>query len=49
MKIISQKLLPTGVLTEYKNGTMDVIPYKVDSNGEEYVDLFPNDNPTKEN
>jgi hypothetical protein len=43
MRIISQRLLPIGVMTEYINGSIDILPYKIDDNGEEYVDLFPND------
>jgi hypothetical protein len=45
MKIIRQKLLPGAVLTEFEDGSIDMLPYRVDENGEEYSEMFPNDIP----
>ena len=42
MKIVEQKLLKGGILTTYENGEIDMLPYKVDENGDEYAELFPN-------
>lgn len=43
--IIEQRLLVDGVLTFYEDGTIELIPYKIDDQTHEhYVDLFPNDN-----
>jgi len=47
MKIVEQKLLKGGILTTYENGEIDMLPYKVDENGDEYAELFPNP-PTEE-
>jgi len=45
VKIIEQKLLEDGILTTYESGKIDMVPYKIDENDEEYADLFPNDHP----
>ena len=43
MKIVEQHLLPEGVMTKYENGEEQLLPYLIDENGQEYVELFPND------
>jgi len=43
MKIIQQELKPNGVLTTYDDGSEEILPYRIDKNGEHYVELFPND------
>ena len=42
-RIYSQKMTPDGVLTEYYDGTTEMLPYLVDSNGQGYLEIFPND------
>lgn len=42
MRITSQMLTEFGLLTEYLDGSFELLPYLVDENGEEYVDLDPN-------
>lgn len=42
-RIVSQLCTPDGALTEYEDGTTEMLPYKVDENGSHYLDLFPND------
>jgi hypothetical protein len=41
--VTSQALLQFGILTHYKNGDIELLPYKVDRNGNEYAELFPNE------
>lgn len=41
--IVLQELKGDGVLTTYSNGHVEMLPYLIDENGEEYVELLPND------
>lgn len=41
--IVLQELKEDGVLTTYSNGHVEMRPYLIDENGEEYVEMFPND------
>ncbi len=43
MKITQQELKQDGVLTTYDDGSEELLPYRIDSNGESYVEMFPND------
>ncbi|HBW4723310.1 TPA: hypothetical protein MNL24_002490 [Klebsiella pneumoniae] len=43
IKIVLQELKEDGVLTTYSNGHVEMLPYLIDENGEEYVEMFPND------
>lgn len=43
VKIVLQELKEEGVLTTYSNGYVEMLPYLIDENGEEYVEMFPND------
>ncbi|QGZ00714.1 hypothetical protein A1p_00013 [Klebsiella phage VLCpiA1p] len=43
VKIVLQELKEEGVLTTYSNGHVEMLPYLIDENGEEYVEMFPND------
>jgi len=43
MRITEQYLTPKGVVTKYENGEEQIRPYIIDENGQEYVELFPND------
>jgi hypothetical protein len=42
VKIVEQYLIPEGVMTKYENGEEQLLPYLIDENGQEYVELFPN-------
>lgn len=39
--IVFQELKEEGVLTTYSNGHVEMLPYRIDENGEEYVEMFP--------
>ena len=41
-EIVKQELQPDGVLTTYADGQQELLPYRIDENGEEYVEMFPN-------
>lgn len=43
VKIVQQELKEDGVLTTYSNGHVEMLPYLIDENGEEYVEMLPND------
>ncbi len=43
IKIVLQELKEDGVLTTYSNGHVEMLPYRIDENGEEYVEMLPND------
>ncbi|HAT3816459.1 MULTISPECIES: hypothetical protein [Citrobacter freundii complex] len=43
VRIVLQELMEDGVLTTYSNGHVEMLPYLIDENGEEYVEMFPND------
>lgn len=43
VKIVLQELKEEGVLTTYSNGYVEMLPYLIDENGEEYVEMFLND------
>ncbi len=43
IRIVLQELKEDGVLTTYSNGHIEMLPYRIDENGEEYVEMFPND------
>ncbi|MDV0652237.1 ead/Ea22-like family protein [Klebsiella quasipneumoniae subsp. similipneumoniae] len=43
IRIVLQELKEDGVLTTYSNGHVEMLPYRIDENGEEYVEMFPND------
>lgn len=43
VKIVQQELKEDGVLTTYSNGHVEMLPYQIDENGDEYVEMFPND------
>uniref|UniRef100_A0AB74UPI9 Uncharacterized protein n=1 Tax=Klebsiella phage Hope TaxID=3350564 RepID=A0AB74UPI9_9CAUD len=43
VKIVLQELEEEGVLTTYSNGHVEMLPYLIDENGAEYVEMFPND------
>ncbi|CAM7502258.1 hypothetical protein KLPMMA068B_21865 [Klebsiella pneumoniae] len=43
IRIVLQELMEDGVLTTYSNGHVEMLPYQIDENGEEYVEMFPND------
>lgn len=43
IKIVQQELKEDGILTTYSNGHVEMLPYRIDENGEEYVEMFPND------
>ncbi|WP_371329934.1 hypothetical protein [Klebsiella quasipneumoniae] len=43
VKTVLQELKEDGVLTTYSNGHVEMRPYLIDENGEEYVDMFPGD------
>lgn len=43
VKIVLQELKEEEVLTTYSNGHVEMLPYLIDENGEEYVEMFPND------
>lgn len=42
MRIVKQWLWPEGIMTEYEDGSLRLLPYKIDENGEKYADLDPN-------
>ncbi|HGT2678859.1 hypothetical protein L1Q92_19550 [Klebsiella pneumoniae] len=42
-RIVLQELKEGGVLTTYSNGHIEMLPYRIDEKGEEYVEMFPND------
>lgn len=46
MKIVSQKPTPRFVITEFEDGHIELLPFRVDENGEKYVEMLPNDDPT---
>lgn len=41
-RIVRQELKPEGVLTTWQDGRVAMLPYQVDADGSEYVDLDPN-------
>ncbi|HGV3480838.1 TPA: hypothetical protein ACNGY6_003729 [Klebsiella variicola subsp. variicola] len=43
IRIVLQELKEDGVLTTYSNGHVEMLPYRIDENGEEYVEMLPND------
>ncbi len=43
MRIVQQELKQDGVLTTYEDGSQEILPYLLDSKGESYVEMFPND------
>lgn len=43
IRIVLQELKEDGVLTTYSNGHVEMLPYKIDGNGEEYVEMLPDD------
>ena len=43
VKIVQQELKEDGILTTYSNGHVEMLPYLIDENGDEYVEMFPND------
>ena len=43
VKIVQQELKEDGVLTTYSNGHVEMLPYLIDENGDEYVEMLPND------
>ena len=43
IRIVLQELKEDGVLTTYSNGHVEMLPYRIDENGDEYVEMFPND------
>lgn len=43
ISIVSQELKGDCVLTTYSNGHIEMLPYRIDEKGEEYVEMFPND------
>jgi len=43
MKVMSQKMMPDYVLLTMEDGTEVKTPYLVNENGEEYIEIFPND------
>ncbi len=43
IRIVLQELKEGGVLTTYSNGHIEMLPYRIDEKGEEYVEMFPND------
>lgn len=43
IRIVLQELMEDGVLTTYSNGHVEMLRYRIDENGEEYVEMFPND------
>lgn len=43
IRIVLQELMEDGVLTTYSNGNVEMLPYLIDENGDEYVEMFPND------
>ena len=43
VKIVQQELKEDGVLTTYSNGHVEMLPYRIDENGDEYVEMLPND------
>ncbi|MGS7950851.1 hypothetical protein [Klebsiella pneumoniae] len=43
VKIVQQELKEYGILTTYSNGHVEMLPYLIDENGDEYVEMFPND------
>lgn len=43
VKIVQQELKEDGVLTTYSNGYVEMLPYLIDENGDEYVEMFHND------
>lgn len=43
IRIVLQELKEDGVLTTYSNGHVEMRPYLIDKNGEEYVEMFPDD------
>jgi hypothetical protein len=40
--VTSQRPTGQGVWTEYEDGSLILVPYKVDADGCQYVDLDPN-------
>ncbi|WKM72916.1 hypothetical protein Q2T70_03975 [Klebsiella oxytoca] len=43
VKIVLQESKEDGVLTTYSNGHVEMRPYLIDENGEECVEMFPDD------
>ncbi len=46
LKIMEQILEEDGVVAVYSNGHREKVPYLIDAEGNEYVELFPEDVPT---
>ena len=42
-KVLKQELTPDGVILTFTDGTMELVSYLKNDNGEEYASLFPND------
>ena len=42
-RIVLQELKEDGVLTTYSNGHIEMLPYRINEKGEEYVEMFPSD------
>ena len=38
--IILQELMEDGILTIYSNGHVAMLPYLIDENGEDYIEMF---------
>lgn len=43
IRIVLQELKEDGILTTYSNGHVEMLPYLIDENGDEYVEMLPND------
>ena len=43
IRIVLQELMENWVLTTYSNGHVEMLPYLRDENGEEYVEMIPDD------
>lgn len=44
MRIIEQYLTLEGAVTKYEDEEIQLRPYLINEDGQEYVELFPNDN-----
>ena len=42
IRVIHQRPTPDGIITTYANGHVKVLPYPVDENGDQYIELDPN-------
>ena len=43
IRIVLQELKEDGVLTTYSNGHVEMLSYRIDEDGDEYVEMFPSD------